>query len=102
MGTVVAYTLVLVAVRHAPVGYVTMLRESSVVLGAVVGWLWLDLANAAARPSAAAADSDRTRGIQHAARYFFDFELPKVSAWLEPVATRNSTCLDMQESWYDP
>ncbi|MFN8049994.1 MAG: EamA family transporter [Acidimicrobiales bacterium] len=41
VGTVVAYTLVLVAVRHAPVGYVTMLRESSVVLGAVVGWLWL-------------------------------------------------------------
>ena len=32
-----AYGLVLVAVRHAPVGYVATLRESSVVLGAVVG-----------------------------------------------------------------
>lgn len=40
-GTLVAYSMVLVAVRHAPVGYVTMLRESSVVLGALAGWLWL-------------------------------------------------------------
>lgn len=36
-----AYTLALVAVRHAPVGQVAMLRESSVVLGALAGWLLL-------------------------------------------------------------
>lgn len=36
-----AYTMVLVAFRHAPVGYVSVLRESSVVLGALIGWLWL-------------------------------------------------------------
>lgn len=41
LGTTLAYTMVLVAVRHAPVGYVTMLRESSVVIGALVGWLAL-------------------------------------------------------------
>ncbi|QYG92575.1 EamA family transporter [Iamia sp. SCSIO 61187] len=41
VGTLVAYTMVLVAVRRAPVGYVTMLRESSVVIGALVGWLVL-------------------------------------------------------------
>ncbi|HYI62984.1 MAG TPA: EamA family transporter [Acidimicrobiales bacterium] len=41
LGTTLAYTMVLVAVRHAPVGYVTMLRESSVVIGALVGWLVL-------------------------------------------------------------
>lgn len=35
-----AYALVLVAVRRAPVGYVATLRESSVVLGALAGW-WL-------------------------------------------------------------
>jgi uncharacterized membrane protein len=40
-GTLIAYTMVLVAVREAPVGYVTMLRESSVVIGAVLGWLVL-------------------------------------------------------------
>jgi drug/metabolite transporter (DMT)-like permease len=37
----VAYGLVLIAVRYAPVGYVATLRESSVVLGAVFGWLLL-------------------------------------------------------------
>lgn len=36
--TVAAYGLVLIAVRHAPVGYVTALRESSVVLAALAGW----------------------------------------------------------------
>ncbi len=36
-----AYSLVLVAVRYAPVGYVATLRESSVVLGAALGWLLL-------------------------------------------------------------
>ena len=33
--------MVLVAVRCAPVGYVTMLRESSVVIGPLLGWLVL-------------------------------------------------------------
>jgi drug/metabolite transporter (DMT)-like permease len=37
-----AYALVLVAARIAPIGYVATLRESSVVLGAVFGWLLLD------------------------------------------------------------
>ena len=36
--TAVAYAMVMVATRHAEVGYVAMLRESSVVLGALIGW----------------------------------------------------------------
>lgn len=36
-----AYSLVLVAVRFAPVGYVATLRESSVVIGALLGWVVL-------------------------------------------------------------
>jgi drug/metabolite transporter (DMT)-like permease len=36
-----AYCLVLAAARLAPVGYVAALRESSVVLGAGAGWLFL-------------------------------------------------------------
>ena len=36
-----AYGLVLIAVQHAPVGYVATLRESSVVIGALLGWLLL-------------------------------------------------------------
>lgn len=42
LASLAAYGLVLVAVRRAPVGYVTALRESSVVLAAVAGWRLLD------------------------------------------------------------
>ena len=38
MASAAAYGLVLYAVRWAPVGYVTALRESSVVLAALAGW----------------------------------------------------------------
>jgi len=38
----VAYTLVMIAYRHAPVGYVASLRESSVVIAAFAGWKMLD------------------------------------------------------------
>ena len=38
LAALVTYGMVLVAVRHAPVGYVAALRESSVVLGALAGW----------------------------------------------------------------
>ena len=53
----------------------------------VVGWLWLDQAvhcrNALAE-SAEAADSGFLRGKLRACRYFADFELPKIAAWLAP------------------
>ncbi len=39
---VATYGLVLLAVRQAPVGYVTALRESSVLIASVVGWRLLD------------------------------------------------------------
>ena len=39
--SLITYTLVLVAVRYAPVGYVAALRESSVVIAALVGWRYL-------------------------------------------------------------
>jgi drug/metabolite transporter (DMT)-like permease len=38
----VAYSMVLVAVQHAPVGYVAALRESSVVIAAFAGWRMLN------------------------------------------------------------
>jgi drug/metabolite transporter (DMT)-like permease len=41
VASVLAYSMVLAAVRLAPVGYVAALRESSVVLGAAAGWLLL-------------------------------------------------------------
>ncbi|MDO8361624.1 MAG: SMR family transporter [Actinomycetota bacterium] len=41
LATMVTYGLVLVAFDHAPVGYVSALRESSVVLAALAGWKFL-------------------------------------------------------------
>ena len=41
LAALVTYGMVLIAVRHAPVGYVAALRESSVVLGALAGWRFL-------------------------------------------------------------
>lgn len=42
IASTVAYTLVLIAIRRAPVGYVAALRESSVVIAAFAGWKMLD------------------------------------------------------------
>jgi len=38
LASLVTYWMVLLAVRRAPVGYVTALRESSVVLASFIGW----------------------------------------------------------------
>ena len=41
LAAALTYGMVLIAVRYAPVGYVTALRESSVVLAAFAGWRYL-------------------------------------------------------------
>ncbi len=41
VASAVTYWMVLAAVRRAPVGYVTALRESSVVLATFIGWKYL-------------------------------------------------------------
>jgi butyryl-CoA dehydrogenase len=60
----------------------------------VLAWIWLDLAtvnatDAAGRPSAA------HQGRARACRYFFRYELPKIHAWLNVVASRDNTCAAM-------
>lgn len=52
IASLITYTLVLVAVRSASVGYVTALRESSVVLAALIGWKFLGEGNARRRLTA--------------------------------------------------
>jgi drug/metabolite transporter (DMT)-like permease len=42
MASMVTYGMVLLAVRHASVGYVASIRECSVVLAALAGWRFLD------------------------------------------------------------
>ena len=54
---------------------------------AVLGWLWLDVANVAERKLGFAPDAASRAfldGKIRAARYFARFELPRVAAWLAP------------------
>jgi alkylation response protein AidB-like acyl-CoA dehydrogenase len=64
----------------------------------VMAWIWLDVALAGA---GRADNNDGAALGRHAAmRYFFAYELPKISAWLTVVAAREAVCKDMQEGWF--
>ena len=56
---------------------------------AVMAWLWLDMA--------VAANSDNAfhAGKRHACRFFFECELPKIDAWLGPVAAHSDVASAM-------
>lgn len=69
----------------------------------VLAWTWLDLATCATNQLAASptqADADFYKGKLAAARFFFAHELPKTSAWLHVLRTRDTTTLDMQDAWF--
>ena len=67
----------------------------------VLAWLWLDLGRVSqARLDAAPADADAHRGRLAAMRYFYAYELPKIDAWLLPVAARQAVCREMQPDWF--
>ena len=65
----------------------------------VMAWIWLDVAlaslsslNQSATHSVAA-----HAGIQGSAAYFYAYELPKISAWLGVVESRNLLCANLPE-----
>jgi alkylation response protein AidB-like acyl-CoA dehydrogenase len=61
----------------------------------VLAWMWLDVALASA-----ARDDDLAQGQRAAMRYFFNYELPKIGAWLAVVSSRDATCRSMREEWF--
>jgi butyryl-CoA dehydrogenase len=65
----------------------------------VLAWVWLELALAAdsVRDPGRA---DAMAGKLQAMRYFYAYELPKVSAWLEVVKARDPVCRDMRDEWF--
>ncbi|MFN9211788.1 MAG: acyl-CoA dehydrogenase, partial [Betaproteobacteria bacterium] len=65
----------------------------------VVAWLWLEQSLAASR-NYRDADSDFYHGKWQACRYFYLYELPRIDAQLDLLATMDSTTLDMQDRWF--
>jgi alkylation response protein AidB-like acyl-CoA dehydrogenase len=57
---------------------------------AVVAWLWIDMATAAQ----ASGDPRLADGKRRACAYFFDQEVPKIEAWLAPVAGASRAAAD--------
>ena len=57
----------------------------------VLAWIWLDVALALPAESSA----PESLGRVAAARYFYSYELPKISAWLHVVRTRERLCADL-------
>lgn len=58
----------------------------------VLAWLWLDLA-----ACSGAAEGSAHAGRLAAMRYFYAYELPKIDAWLLPVAARESVCRELPD-----
>jgi butyryl-CoA dehydrogenase len=63
----------------------------------VLAWIHLDVACAALRADPLVTQV-ATRGRLAAAQFFFHYELPKISAWLSVVQSRDMTCADLPEA----
>ena len=64
----------------------------------VLAWIWLDVAVAVSKVTDHAAHPDATLvGKLAATRYFYNYELPKIEAWLNVVKTRDLTCANLME-----
>jgi butyryl-CoA dehydrogenase len=64
----------------------------------VLAWLWLDVARMCADPASAPSLSDAERaGKLGAMRWFYAYELPKIDAWLLPVAAREAVCRELPD-----
>ncbi|MDR3386558.1 MAG: acyl-CoA dehydrogenase [Rudaea sp.] len=75
------------------------LANASVYLEAfghiTIAWIWLQQALAAQ-----GRDGDFYAGKRSAARYFFHWELPRVDAQLDLLASLERTPLDMRDAWF--
>jgi butyryl-CoA dehydrogenase len=63
----------------------------------VLAWIWLDVMLAVPTAQQPGQATAAQRGRVAAGRYFFHYELPKISAWLEVVRTRDPLCAEMTE-----
>ncbi len=62
----------------------------------VLAWIWLDVVLALVADDG----SDFAQGKRAAQRYFFAYELPRISAWLAVVQRREALCREMHDAWF--
>ncbi|EHL23457.1 butyryl-CoA dehydrogenase [Acidovorax sp. NO-1] len=62
----------------------------------VLAWVWLDVALSTLQADAALA-KPASVGRMGAMQFFFNYELPKIGAWLQVVSTRDATCAAFPE-----
>ena len=62
----------------------------------VLAWIWLDVASTLQNQNTTNSVAARA-GIQGATAYFYAYELPKITAWLEVVESRNLLCANLPE-----
>jgi butyryl-CoA dehydrogenase len=48
----------------------------------------------------ALSDSPFKQGKLSACDFFFNYELPKIGAWLQVVSQRDMTCANMHSDWF--
>ncbi|MBX3638866.1 MAG: acyl-CoA dehydrogenase C-terminal domain-containing protein, partial [Rubrivivax sp.] len=61
----------------------------------VLAWIWLDVALVIK-----GRDDALAQGKRAALRYFYAYELPKIAAWLGPVARREALPREMRSDWF--
>ena len=83
------------------------LANASVYLEAVghvvIAWMWLEqglVATAALADATVEDERNFYRGKLQACRYFYQWELPKVTPQLALLADLDTTALDMQDAWF--
>ena len=62
----------------------------------ILAWIWLDVAMASFQFDAGKATPAHVGRIG-ATNYFYNYELPKIDAWLKVVTSRDQTCANLPE-----
>ena len=65
----------------------------------VIAWIWLEQSLAASK-NYTEADSDFYHGKWQACKFFFVWELPKVSAMIDLLQSLDTTTLEMKDAWF--
>lgn len=69
----------------------------------VLAWVWLEqgiIASQELKSVSGEREQSFLKGKLQTCRYFYRWEVPMISAWLEVVDQADATCLEMQDAWF--